>query len=74
MVVAHVEHGREDVVALVSSWSWIANLPDGRRAELLAAIRAGCTGDAAVITEPTSLEIVVALGNLDGATKNLLWV
>jgi acetylornithine deacetylase len=27
---------------------------------MLAAIRAGCTGDAAVITEPTSLEIVVA--------------
>jgi acetylornithine deacetylase len=27
---------------------------------MLAAIRAGCTGDAAIITEPTSLEIVVA--------------
>jgi SAM-dependent methyltransferase len=29
----------EAVVALVASWSWIANLPAGRRSELLAAIR-----------------------------------
>jgi SAM-dependent methyltransferase len=29
----------EDVVDLAASWSWIANLPDARRAELLATIR-----------------------------------
>jgi SAM-dependent methyltransferase len=36
----HVQHATgEAVVALVASWSWIANLPAGRRSELLAAIR-----------------------------------
>jgi SAM-dependent methyltransferase len=34
--VDHVQTGStEDVVALVSSWSWIANLPDGERAAVL---------------------------------------
>jgi SAM-dependent methyltransferase len=31
--------GIEDFIALVSSWSWIANLPDDERGELLAEVR-----------------------------------
>jgi SAM-dependent methyltransferase len=36
----HVQYATgEDVVDLVASWSWIANLPGAQRSELLAAIR-----------------------------------
>ncbi len=35
----------EDFMALVSSWSWIANLPDDERTDLLAEVRALVGGD-----------------------------
>jgi SAM-dependent methyltransferase len=37
---SHVHRiGLEAFVALIASWSWIANLPDGERTELLAEVR-----------------------------------
>jgi len=47
---AEVEHvhriGADDFVALVASWSWIANLPAPRRAALLQAVRELLAGQA----------------------------
>jgi SAM-dependent methyltransferase len=49
---AHFNHvhriGLEEFLALVSSWSWIANLPDGERAALLAEVRGLVDGRAAL--------------------------
>ncbi len=54
---SHVHHiGVEDFLALVASWSWIANLPDGERADLLAQVRA-LVGDRAVLELPYATEV-----------------
>ena len=49
--------GVEDFVALVGSWSWIANLPDGQRAELLDQVRALARSEDAVLSLPYATEV-----------------
>jgi hypothetical protein len=44
--VAHVHRiSADDFVALVASWSWITNLPDQQRADVLAQVRALVAND-----------------------------
>jgi SAM-dependent methyltransferase len=57
---AHFSHvhriGLEDFIALVSSWSWIANLPDDERAELLTEVRE-LVGDQVVLELAYATEV-----------------
>jgi ubiquinone/menaquinone biosynthesis C-methylase UbiE len=54
---SHVHRiGIEDFLALVASWSWIANLPHAERGDLLAEIRQ-LAGEAAVLELPYATEV-----------------
>jgi hypothetical protein len=56
-VFRHVHRiGIEDFLALVASWSWIANLPDPERADSLAEVRQLAGADA-VLALPYATEV-----------------